>query len=231
MEEEQKKKGTNWIGILIVLLLMAGPQILPPIARFVTQVTGGYINLRAVGTLPLLLGAIAVIAILGGILKAVVGSLQTSSERPFSRPSIPSSSSIQSSQSSLSNLTSTYSDPASTPWASSSPASPSPYERPAPPSSTHALLQEMQARQAVRKREESWQTYSTQWDWDDEEPLLGESRISQSSGSSWQGKLSLPAPPRFEPLISGKVLAFIILGALLVGGGLFLGTTLSTIVP
>lgn len=228
MEEEQKKRGTNWIGILIVLLLMAGPQILPPIARFVTQVTGGYINLRAVGMLPLLLGAIAVIAILGGILKAVVGALQTSSERPFSRPSSPSG---LSSQSSLSNLTSTYSDPASTPWASSSPASPSPYERPAPPSSTHALLQEMQARQAVRKREESWQAYSTQWDWDDEEPLLGESRLPQSSGSSWQGKLSLPAPPRFEPLISGKVLAFSILGALLVGGALFLGTTLSMIVP
>lgn len=228
MEEEQKKKGTNWIGILIVLLLMAGPQILPPIARFVTQVTGGYINLRAVGMLPLLLGAIAVIAILGGILKAVVGALQTSSERPFSSPS---SSSIQSSQSSLSNLTSTYSDPASTPWASASPASPSPYERPAPPSSTHTLLQELRERQAAREQEEDRLARSSQWAWDDEDLFLRDASLPQSSGSSWQGKLSLPSPPRFEPLISGKVLAFSILGALLVGGGLFLGTALSTIVP
>lgn len=207
-EEEEGKKGSNWWGwILTFLLFVVGPHIIPIFTKMVYQFTGGYVNLQVFGTLPLLIGLAIIGSVVVSMIKAMFGALRTSTQMPS-----PTGVSIP---------------PLTTPRSTSDTMlSPTPSA-----SETFDRIEELFARYSSgttisgTARSTTPETSNVPRPWDDdetsEETRAGSGR-GTSTGTPWDRSQQLPGPPQFEPIISGKVVAFGILGLLLIGGAFFL---------
>lgn len=73
----QRKRGNNWIGWLIFIVLVFGSRLMPPLAAWLSQVTGLAI------TPPMLIAAVVGLGVLASVLGAVgrgLGQARSSSE-------------------------------------------------------------------------------------------------------------------------------------------------------
>jgi hypothetical protein len=244
-QSKSKRKATNWIGLVLFLLVIAGPQIIPPISRFVSQLTGGTINVGS-NILPLIIIGLVLLTVIGSIGRAVTKMVGGNGP---SAPKMPTPSSLSSARS-LSSYASTRAPTiarATAPWTPTSLASVP--GAPDPSSLRSSSFSSLMAAQHPGSAGASRPSWFDRWDDadddDDDEPsLFGEgetlfprSNTSYASGSpfsassfsassfsapSFPGSSRLPGAPRFEPLVSGKVLGWSLLGAMLLGGGIAL---------
>ncbi len=151
----KKKNDFNWVGILIFLLLILGPQIGRVVSHLVSSISGGTVAIGTSSVLPLLIGGLVAITML-----VVVGqAVRNVSRRGESR--------LPTSMSPPSTMRNNLPRPSSTPYGQSS----------QPPT-------------ARRQRALDQRGFETR-------------------------QQHLPKPPKFEPIISGKVLIIGVLGLLL----------------
>lgn len=163
----QSGRGGGWIGWLIFIFVVFGSRFLPPLANWLSQLTG--LNI----TVPMLIGAVVILA--------VVGSVGSSLARQAGRARSAGDT----------RLPTTLSPPS--PSTSSRPAAP---PRPvAPPRPTQ----------------------------------LPSSSLPRSRLPS--GEQRLPGPPRYEPIIDPRILAFGIVGLLVLGGFFFLALLIAGSLP
>lgn len=93
-ENEQRNRrrggGSGWIGIVIFLLIAFGSQVVGFLSRFLSQLTGGSLNV-APGTLMLvLIGGLIVLSVLLSVMRAIVGAARSNETRlPTSLPPQP----------------------------------------------------------------------------------------------------------------------------------------------
>jgi hypothetical protein len=203
-ENSKKKKDSNWIGWLIFFLLVVGPNIIPPLSRFVSNLTGGAVSI-GIGIIPVLIAGLVLIMVGRSIMRAINGrSEEESISFPTNQPSnTPSSSSSPFASSSSSSG-----------WSSSGWSS-------------------TDNQQTWQNPSSSWESPSESWkptsssdlsNWDNLEDLFYKESIERTrhrvekKHTEWKG---LPSPPVFEPIINGKAVALIIALALVAGGGLF----------
>lgn len=163
--QQSGRRGNNWIGLLIFIFFVFGSRFLPPLATWLSQVTGLPI------TPPLLIAAVIGLAVVGSIAGGVIrqaGRARSSNETRLPTPpplALPTDTTAQRGQ-------------------PTRPSAPPPAVR-LPPATTR----------------------------------LPSPRLPS-------GEQRLPGPPRFEPIIGPRVLAFGIIGLLALGafllGALFL---------
>ncbi|NJN65549.1 MAG: hypothetical protein HC884_01970 [Chloroflexaceae bacterium] len=235
MENQPKsqRKGTNWIGLVIFLLVFVGPQIIPPISRFVSQRTGGTIQIGT-GILPFIIIGLVVLTVLGTIGRAITKMSQGSGP---SAPSIATPTNLASSLAPPSSTSSAIAR-AAAPWSPSSSASgsgaPDPSSLGLGSSSFSSLLAAQKTGPSGLTRPGQggrWDDTQGDDDFEDDSGLEeGIRRFSQGSsvfapsGAAFSRSSYLPGAPRFEPLVSGKVVGWGLLGAILIGSGLALGS-------
>jgi hypothetical protein len=164
----QSSRGGGWIGWLIFIVVVFGSRFLPPLANWLSQLTGLPI------TVPMLIGGLVVLAVVasvGSSLAQQVGKARGAGDQ---------------------RLPTTLSAPTSAPPRSSTPTRPSAPPRPLqlPPSSAS----------------------------------LPRPRLPS-------GEQRLPGPPRYEPIIDPRILAFGIVGLLFLGGFFFLALLLAGSTP
>lgn len=213
-KQQQKKKGSNWIGWLIFFILVFGPNIIRPVSQIISQATGGTVNI-GVNIIPVIIGILAVGTILTSILRAAVRYSQRNETTLPTTLSSPTSSSSSSPSWSNKASSTTFS---TTPLSTSS------------STSSDWLTQN---RQSQPVKNESDDRFDSLFDDDDDE-----------KETQWQGGFSRPrqpatpkqlsdiAPPvRFEPIITGKAILAAIVTFLLVGGGLAFGSIMSGMLP
>ncbi len=199
-ENSKKKKDSNWIGWLIFFLLVIGPNIIPPLSRFVSNLTGGAVSI-GIGIIPVLIAGLVLIMVGRAIVRAINGrSEQESISFPTNQPSSTPSSS-------------------SSPFANSSSSS-------SWSSSNWSSTGNQQANPSLQRESssESWKPTSSSdlSNWDNLEDLFYKESIERTrhrvekKDTQWEG---LPSPPVFEPVINGKAVALIIMLILVTGGG------------
>jgi hypothetical protein len=154
--QKNRRSGNGWIGWLIFIFLVFGSRFLPPVANWLTQVTGLPISTPIL--VAVLVGLVVVVSIVNSVVQA------------GSRNSSPNETSLPTGL------------PPSTP------------QKPMPPSRTPTLPSPSSSGRVPRIR-----------------PPSGESRM--------------PGPPRFEPIIDPRILAFGIIG-LVIFGGIFIAVFL-----
>jgi hypothetical protein len=167
----QSSRGGGWIGWLIFIVVVFGSRFLPPLANWLSQLTGLPI------TVPMLIGALVVLA--------VVASVGSSLARQFGKARGAGDTRL--------------------PTSMSPPQPPRPVRL--PPSSTTSRLP--QPSRPVQ--------------------LPPSSNLPRSRLSS--GEQRLPGPPRYEPIIDPRILAFGIVGLLFLGGFFLLALLLAGSMP
>ncbi len=75
-KQKQKKGGFNWIGTLIFLILVFGPQLVP----FISRLTGGTITPSMI--IPILIGGIIAVATLVSVVRAINGASEQAAPPP-----------------------------------------------------------------------------------------------------------------------------------------------------
>ncbi|MEF3273667.1 MAG: hypothetical protein K6356_04595 [Chloroflexus sp.] len=153
---EERRRGSGWIGWVIFLLFFLGPSILPPLSRWLSQLTG-----QPIGTSDLFI-LLIVSVIVFSIGSRIFAVLRNVSERT-NRSELPE----------MKDLSRDSSTPGER------------YPMPIPPP------------------EEIFRTPP---------PPPEPPRLPASS-------TQLPSPPRFEPIIDPRILAFGILGLIFIGLG------------
>jgi len=151
----KKKNDFNWVGILIFLLLILGPQIGRVVSHLVSSVSGGTMTISTSSVLPLLIGGLVAVTMLVAVGQAV----RNASRRGESR--------LPTSMSPPPSMRNNLPRPSSTPYGRSS-----------------------------------------------QPPTVRRQRALDQRGIETRQQ-SLPGPPKFEPIISGKVLIIGVLGLLL----------------
>lgn len=81
--QRSRRSGNSWIGWLIFLFLVFGVRFLPPVAAWLSQVTGLTI------TVPMLIIAVVALSVIVSIVSAVVGSMNQSGPDEPGMPSAP----------------------------------------------------------------------------------------------------------------------------------------------
>jgi hypothetical protein len=165
----QSGRGGGWIGWLIFIFVVFGSRFLPPLANWLSQLTG--LNI----TVPMLIGAVVILA--------VVGSVGSSLARQLGR-------------------------------ARGAGATRRPTTM-APPPPT------MPSRPSVPASRPSAQPRPMQ--------LPTSSNLPRPRMPS--GEQRLPGPPRYEPIIDPRILAFGVVGLLILGGFFLLALLIAGSVP
>lgn len=214
-KKQQKKKGANWIGWLIFFILVFGPNIIRPVSRVISQVTGGTVNI-GVNIIPAIIGIIAVVMVLTSILRAAARYSKRNETTLPTTLSSPSSSSSSSSPS--------WSDIASSTTFSTKSLS---------TSSSTSSDWFTSGRQSQPVKDDADERFDSLFDYDDdEEETQWQGGFSRPHQPATPKRLSDIAPPvRFEPVISGKAILAAIVAFLLVGGGLAFGGIMSGMLP
>jgi hypothetical protein len=164
----QSGRGGGWIGWLIFIFVVFGSRFLPPLANWLSQLTG--LNI----TVPMLIGAVVVLAVVGSVGSAL--ARQAAKARSAGDTRLPTA--------------------LSPPQASAPPRSGMPSRQSAPP-----------------------------------RPLQPPSSPSLPRPRMPSGEQRLPGPPRYEPIIDPRILAFGIIGLLFLGGFFFLALLLAGSLP
>jgi hypothetical protein len=144
---QQNRRGSGWLGWLIFLFLIFGTRFLPPVANWLSQVTGLSI------TPPLLIAAVVGLGVVVSVVSSIVQTVNQSRSANDTR--LPTG----------------------------IPSSPPPPMN--PPPSTRLPPPNMSSGSSVRR--------------------------------SGMGQQQLPDPPRFEPIINPRILAFGVVGLLALG--------------
>lgn len=79
-ERNRRKNSGSWIGILIFLFLVLGPQIARVISQLVSQITGGTVTIGT-NIIPLLIGGVIIVATLIAVGRALRGITEQSETR------------------------------------------------------------------------------------------------------------------------------------------------------
>lgn len=243
--EEKKKKGSNWIGALIFFLIFAGPAIVRSISNLLSQVSGGTISLGP-NIIPVIVFLVIVLVIISRVFSAV-GRFAKQNESPSSasNASIASSSntslqqytggpdSLRQYTGGPDSLRQYTGGPESLRQYTGGPDSLRQYTSPQPVQQRgrHVATNQLSTIRSARTASSSTASTSMYYDDDDDDDTLDWSdstslyeAFKTASGNTanktggWQHPPNLPAAPRFEPVLSGKVLLFGILGILLLGG-------------
>jgi hypothetical protein len=209
--EQKRKSGINWAGIL-VFLLIAGSQFMPGLINGIQNMFGQSATvqqiLSSLPSLPMLIAGIIVLAIVGSVISSFLGSLGAVKSGADSQNSTYlSTSSMPSSPIDKTNLP--------TSWGSIdyTKSSSSPFPR-----GVH--LGHAQPERSLERRYQPPQGVNLQ------APRSVD--MEQISRSATPSRYQTPG---FEPLVNGKVLVFGILGALLAIGALIFGNWLAGILP
>ncbi len=119
--QRSRRSGSSWIGWLIFLFLVFGVRFLPPVAAWLSQVTGLAI------TVPMLIMAVVALSVVVSIVSALVGSVNQSGPdepgMPSSPPKAPSSPTAPSLPKAPAPPTSPSLPKASSPWPTTTPGS------------------------------------------------------------------------------------------------------------
>jgi hypothetical protein len=201
-DKSTSKKSANWIGILLFLLIFAGPQIIGAIGKVISQ-AGGSTVLIANSIIPLIIGGLVVLTVLVSIMRALGRASQKRMNGSIHE--------------SLEEYTSSHKQ--SFPTHRSSTLSPS--------QRSHSISHISSSSYDTSPR-------SVDLDWDNIEAFFDEDsrRMAEKLRSSTRTTTAnLPKAPRFEPVVSGKVVAFSILGMLVVGGALAVAFVLTILIP
>ncbi len=189
-QPQKKKKGINWIGTLLVILVLVGPQIFAALSQVLSQITGGPVTLTN-SLLPIIIGGLLVLMVLSTIVRAIGKAVNQSETSSATLESITTGSS-----------TGVYPPP-----------SPS--------------LSQSNMNQRISAATSSTSMRSTpDLDWEDIEAMFEEGTprtptgVNPTAARYLSSVNDLPSSTRFEPLISGKVLAYSLAGLLLLGGSL-----------
>lgn len=72
-ERDAKRRGSaSWIGLLIFLLLVLGPQIINAVSRVVSQITGGGVTVGP-NIIPVIIGGLILLSVLVAVVRSVAG--------------------------------------------------------------------------------------------------------------------------------------------------------------
>jgi hypothetical protein len=199
-QPQKKKKGMNWLGTLLVILVLVGPQILGALSQILSQITGGPVALSN-SLLPLIIVGLLVLIVMSTIVRAIGNAVNQS----------------ESSSATLESITSQRSSIA----------------QPAPRTSTQRTMDE----RLSAARSSTTMHSAPDIDWQDIEAMLQEGTprtptgVNPTAARYLSSVNDLPRSTRFEPLISGKVLAYSLAGALVLGGSLALVVVLAGFTP
>ncbi len=209
---KKQKKGSNWIGWLIFLVLIFGPNIIRPLSQFLSQVTGGAVNI-GIGVIPVIIAALVVLMILSSIVRAING--------PSAQEGTQLSSSMSSSRVSAASMPSTM--PTAT-FPTSSDATRSYRGAADIPSPSDRI--------SWNPKKSGLADVDIDLD-DDLDALFVQvaTKAPQRTDTANPRFKHLPPPPTFEPVVSGQAILFVILSFLLLGGGLALAGFINAIIP
>lgn len=119
--QRSRRSGSSWIGWLIFVFLVFGVRFLPPVAAWLSQVTGLTI------TVPMLIIAVVVLSVVVSIVSALAGSMNQSGSdepgMPSSPPQAPSSPRSRSLPKAPTPPTASAPPRASSPWPTTTPGS------------------------------------------------------------------------------------------------------------
>jgi hypothetical protein len=213
--EQKRKSGINWAGIL-VFLLIAGSQFVPGILNSIQNMFGQSATIqqimRSLPSLPMLIGGIIILAIVGSVISSFLNSLGAVKSGADSQ---------NSTYLSTSSMPSSPIDRTSMPtsWGASdynyTKSSSSPFPRGVHLGQTHP----------ERSLERQYQYQLPQGINLQTPRSLDIERVSRSATPNRY------QTPGFEPVVNGKVLVFGILGALLAIGAMLFGNWLAWLLP
>jgi hypothetical protein len=203
---KDKKKGSNWLGWLIFFLFVVGPNIIRPVSQFISQTTGGTVTIGS-SIIPFIVGGLAVFIVLSSVVRAAIKlSKRSEMPMPVALPPSPSSSFLSS------------------------------FPR------RGVFPSQWQSKYTSTSQKKNNVFHSAFDDDEDDENDENEddenkqpfpfpsskTNVSSIAPSRWKIQT---APPKFEPIISGTAVVLSFLGALVIGGGLFLGSVVRSFFP
>ncbi len=66
-----KKKGSGWLGLMLFLAFVVGPQLALPLSRFIVQVSNGALVIPVGMMVPVMIGAVVALSVLGAVARAI----------------------------------------------------------------------------------------------------------------------------------------------------------------